>query len=76
MTDEENARGIDGYYKWVDGKWKLYNGTANDDPELDPDFHKPAGNDEYMYDDNASSVKLKMLITSMLLRAVLGHVIM
>ncbi len=39
-------------------KWKLYNGTANDDPELDPDFHKPAGNDEYMYDDNASSVKL------------------
>ena len=58
MTDEENARGIDGYYKWVDGKWKLYNGTANDDPELDPDFHKPAGNDEYMYDDNASSVKL------------------
>ena len=58
MTDEETARGIDGYYKWVDGKWKLYNGTANDDPELDPDFHKPAGNDEYMYDDNASSVKL------------------
>ena len=58
MTDEENARGIDGYYKWVDGKWKLYNATANDDPELDPDFHKPAGNDEYMYDDNASSVKL------------------
>ena len=58
MTDEENARGIDGYYKWVDGTWKLYNGTANDDPELDPDFHKPAGNDEYMYDDNASSVKL------------------
>ena len=58
MTDEENARGIDGYYKWVDGKWKLYNGTANDDPELDPDFHKPAGNDEYMYDDNASSVNL------------------
>ena len=58
LTDEEKARGIDGYYKWVDGKWKLYNGTANDDPELDPDFHKPAGNDEYMYDDNASSVKL------------------
>ena len=58
LTDEENVRGIDGYYKWVDGKWKLYNGTANDDPELDPDFHKPAGNDEYMYDDNASSVKL------------------
>ena len=55
LTDEDNARGIDGYYKWVDGKWKLYNGTANDDPELDPDFHKPAGNDEYMYDDNASS---------------------
>ena len=53
LTDEDNARGIDGYYKW-----KLYNGTANDDPELDPDFHKPAGNDEYMYDDNASSVKL------------------
>ncbi|MBS6318721.1 MAG: serine protease [Streptococcus salivarius] len=58
LTDEDNARGIDGYYKWVDGKRKLYNGTANDDPELDPDFHKPAGNDEYMYDDNASSVKL------------------
>ena len=58
LTNEDNARGIDGYYKWVDGKWKLYNGTANDDPELDPDFHKPAGNDEYMYDDNASSVKL------------------
>lgn len=58
LTDEEKARGIDGYYKWVDGKWKLYNGTANDDPELNPDFHKPAGNDEYMYDDNASSVKL------------------
>ena len=58
LTDEDNARGIDGYYKWVDGKWKLYNGTANDDLELDPDFHKPAGNDEYMYDDNASSVKL------------------
>ena len=58
LTDEDNARGVDGYYKWVDGKWKLYNGTANDDPELDPDFHKPAGNDEYMYDDNASSVKL------------------
>ena len=58
LTDEDNARGIDGYYKWVDGKWKLYNGTANDDPELDPDFHKPARNDEYMYDDNASSVKL------------------
>ena len=58
LTDEDNARGIDGYYKWVDGKWKLYNGTANDDPELDPDFHKPSGNDEYMYDDNASSVKL------------------
>ncbi len=58
LTDEENARGIDGYYKWVDGKWKLYNATANDDPEIDPDFHKPAGNDEYMYDDNASSVKL------------------
>ena len=58
LTDEDNARGIDGYYKWVDGKWKLYNATANDDPELDPDFHKPAGNDEYMYDDNASSVKL------------------
>ncbi len=36
MTDEETARGIDGYYKWVDGKWKLYNGIANDDPELDP----------------------------------------
>ena len=57
-TDEDYARGIDGYYKWVDGKWKLYNGTASDDPELDPEFHKPAGNDEYMYDDNASSVKL------------------
>ena len=46
------------YYYYSNGKWKLYNGTANDDPELDPDFHKPAGNDEYMYDDNASSVKL------------------
>ena len=57
-TDEDYARGIDGYYKWVDGKWKLYNGTASDDPELDPEFHKPADNDEYMYDDNASSVKL------------------
>ena len=57
-TDEEYARGIDGYYKWVDGKWKLYNGTASDDPELDPEFHKPADNDEYVYDDNASSVKL------------------
>ena len=20
LTDEDNARGIDGYYKWVDGK--------------------------------------------------------
>lgn len=58
MTDEDYARGIDGYYKWVYRKWKLYNGTASDDPELDPDFHKPAGNDEYMYDDNASSVRL------------------
>lgn len=58
LTDEDNARGIDGHYKWVYGKWKIYNGTANDDPELDPDFYKPAGNDEYMYDDNASSVKL------------------
>lgn len=57
-TDEDYARGIDGYYKWVDGKWKLYNGTASDDPELDPEFHKPADNDEYVYDDNASSVKL------------------
>lgn len=52
MTDEDYAHGIDGYYKWVNGKQKLYNGTASDDPELDPDFHKLAGNDEYMYDDN------------------------
>lgn len=34
LTDEDNARGIDGYYKWVYGKWKIYNGTANDDLSL------------------------------------------
>ena len=49
-----------GTYRYSNGYlyYILSDGSYNDDPELDPDFHKPAGNDEYMYDDNASSVKL------------------
>ena len=34
------------------------NSTASDNPELNPEFHNSVENDEYMYDNNASSVKL------------------
>lgn len=57
-TDEERDRGIDGYYKWMGDHWKLFNGTDNNDPGLNPDLHNKPVNDEYLYDDNASSVTL------------------
>ena len=34
------------------------NSTASDNPELNPEFHNSVENDEYMYDNNASSIKL------------------
>ena len=58
LTDEDKERGIDGYYKWMGDHWKLFNGTDNNDPALDPNIHTPANNDEYDYDDKASSVAL------------------
>ena len=55
---DENPDGIDGYYKWMGDRWKLFNGTDLDDPALDPNNHSNPKDDEYNYDDNASSVKL------------------
>lgn len=55
---DENPDGIDGYYKWMGDRWKLFNGTDPDDPALDPNNHSNPKDDEYNYDDNASTVKL------------------
>ena len=55
---DENPDGIDGYYKWMGDRWKLFNGTDPNDPALDPNNHSNPKDDEYNYDDNASTVKL------------------
>lgn len=34
------------------------NSTASDNSEFNPEFHNSVENDEYMYDNNGSSVKL------------------
>lgn len=57
LTREERARGIDGYYLWDGKQWKLHNGTDATDSALRPENHVHTKDDEYTYDDIASSHK-------------------
>lgn len=46
------------YWKWMGDKWKLHGMTDPNDPALDSKLHKNTDDDEYMYSDKNSSVKL------------------
>ncbi|BAW16736.1 putative cell wall protein [Streptococcus intermedius] len=50
--------GYSPYWKWMGDKWKLHGMTDPNDPALDPKLHKNTDDDEYMYSDKNSSVKL------------------
>ena len=56
-SNTENT-GYSAYWKWLGEKWKLQGMTDPNDPGLDPKLHADAADDEYMYSDQNSSVKL------------------
>ena len=50
--------GYSAYWKWIGQKWKLQGMTDPNDPGVDPKLHENTADDEYMYSDKDSSVKL------------------
>ena len=58
VPSNSERTGYSPYWKWIGGKWKLQGMTDPNDPALDPKLHENTADDEYMYSDQNSSVKL------------------
>lgn len=58
IPSDSEANGYSPYWKWFGDKWKLQGMTDPNDPALDPKLHENTADDEYMYSDQNSSVKL------------------
>ena len=58
VSSNSERTGYSAYWKWLGGKWKLQGMTDPNDPALDPKLHENTADDEYMYSDQKSSVKL------------------
>ena len=58
IPSDSEANGYSPYWKWFGDKWKLQGMTDPNDPALDPKLHENTADDEYMYSDKDSSVKL------------------
>ena len=58
VPSNSERTGYSAYWKWIGQKWKLQGMTDPNDPALDPKLHENTADDEYMYSDKNSSVKL------------------
>ena len=58
VPSNSERTGYSAYWKWIGQKWKLQGMTDPNDPALDPKLHENTADDEYMYSDQKSSVKL------------------
>lgn len=58
VSSNSERTGYSAYWKWLGGKWKLQGMTDPNDPARDPKLHENTADDEYMYSDKNSSVKL------------------
>ena len=58
VPSNSDRTGYSAYWKWIGQKWKLQGMTDPNDPGIDPKLHKNTADDEYMYSDQNSSVKL------------------
>ena len=58
VPSNSDRTGYSAYWKWIGQKWKLQGMTDPNDPALDPKLHENTADDEYMYSDQKSSVKL------------------
>ena len=58
VPSDSERTGYSAYWKWFGDKWKLQGMTDPNDPALDPKLHENTADDEYMYSDKDSSVKL------------------
>ena len=58
VSSDSERTGYSAYWKWLGGKWKLQGMTDPNDPARDPKLHENTADDEYMYSDKDSSVKL------------------
>ena len=58
VSSDSERTGYSAYWKWLGGKWKLQGMTDPNDPARDPKLHENTADDEYMYSDKNSSVKL------------------
>ena len=58
VPSNSERTGYSPYWKWIGGKWKLQGMTDPNDPGIDPKLHENTADDEYMYSDQNSSVKL------------------
>ena len=60
IPSESATNGFSPYWKWFGDKvkWRLEGMTDPNDPRIDPKFHEGATDDEYMYSDTNSSVKV------------------
>ena len=58
VSSNSERTGYSAYWKWLGGKWKLQGMTDPNDPARDPRLHENTADDEYMYSDKNSSVKL------------------
>ncbi|KXT79679.1 Choline binding protein A [Streptococcus oralis] len=58
VPSNSERTGYSPYWKWFGDVWKLQGMTDPNDPALDPKLHENTADDEYMYSDKDSSVKL------------------
>ena len=58
VPSNSERTGYSAYWKWLGGKWKLQGMTDPNDPARDPKLHENTADDEYMYSDKNSSMKL------------------
>ena len=58
VPSNSDRTGYSAYWKWIGQKWKLQGMTDPNDPGIDPKLHENTADDEYMYSDKDSSVKL------------------
>lgn len=58
VPSNSERTGYSAYWKWLGGKWKLQGMTDPNDPARDPKLHENTADDEYMYSDKNSSVRL------------------
>ncbi|MCG4823045.1 CAP domain-containing protein [Streptococcus gordonii] len=58
VPSNSDRTGYSAYWKWIGQKWKLQGMTDPNDPGIDPKLHNNTADDEYMYSDQNSSVKL------------------